>query len=120
MGIKDTYFLQRDKAVLVVIDVQEKLCRAMEPEVLSMLTANTSILLESAQELGLPVIATEQYVRGLGETVEALKSQLSAPALEKMSFSCCGDPKFVEALKATGRRQGRQVYLQRLDFRWCA
>ena len=105
MGIKDTYFLQRDKAVLVVIDVQEKLCRAMEPEVLSMLTANTSILLESAQELGLPVIATEQYVRGLGETVEALKSQLSAPALEKMSFSCCGDPKFVEALKATGRGQ---------------
>jgi nicotinamidase-related amidase len=105
MGIKDTYFLDRNKAVLVVIDVQEKLCRAMEPEVLTMLTSNASILLESARELELPVIATEQYVRGLGETLEELKSLLPDAALEKMTFSCCGDGKFVAALKATGRTQ---------------
>ncbi len=105
MGIKDTFFLDRNKAVLVVIDIQEKLCRAMDPEFLGALTANTAILLESARELGLPVIATEQYVRGLGETLEVLKSQLPDAALEKMTFSCCGDLKFVEALKATGRTQ---------------
>ena len=105
MGIRDTFFLDRNKAVLAVIDVQEKLCRAMDPEVLVALTANTTILLEAAKELGLPVIATEQYVKGLGETLEVLKSQLSAPALEKMTFSCCGDENFVNALKATGRTQ---------------
>jgi nicotinamidase-related amidase len=105
MGIRDTFFLDRNKAVLAVIDVQEKLCRAMDPEVLAALTANTTILLEAAKELGLPVIATEQYVKGLGETLEVLKSQLSAPALEKMTFSCCGDENFVNALKATGRTQ---------------
>ncbi len=105
MGINDTYFLDRNNAVLIVIDVQEKLCRAMEPEVLSMLIANSSILMESARELSLPVIATEQYVRGLGETIEAVKSQFPTAALEKITFSCCGDVKFVEALKATGRTQ---------------
>ena len=105
MGIKDMFFLDRNKAVLAVIDIQEKLCRAMDPEVLAALTANTTILLEAAKELGLPVIATEQYVKGLGETLEVLKSQLSAPALEKMTFSCCGDENFVNALKATGRTQ---------------
>jgi len=105
MGIKDTYFLDRNKAVLVVIDVQEKLCRAMDPDVLTTLTANATILLEAAKELGLPVIATEQYVKGLGETLDVLKSLLPAPALEKMSFSSCGDVNFVDALKTTGRTQ---------------
>lgn len=105
MGIKDTYFLDRSKAVLVVIDIQEKLCQAMNPEVLSALTGNAGILLEAAGELGLPVIATEQYVKGLGETLPPLKSLLPAAALEKMTFSCCGDPKFMDALKATGRNQ---------------
>jgi len=105
MGIKDTFFLNRADAVLVVIDVQERLCRAMDPVVLESLTANTVVLLEAAGELGLPVIATEQYVKGLGETLPVLKDHLRAPALEKMAFSCCGDTSFVEALKATGRKQ---------------
>ena len=105
MGIKDTYFLDRNKAVLVVIDVQEKLCRAMNPDVLTTLTANATILLEAAKELGLPVIGTEQYVKGLGETLDVLKKQLPASALEKMTFSCCGDGNFVTSLKATGRTQ---------------
>ena len=105
MGIKDTYLLDRNKALLVIIDVQEKLCRAMDQDVLTTLAANTTILLEAAKELGMPIIATEQYVKGLGETLDVLKSQLPAAALEKMSFSCCGDPNFVNELKATGRTQ---------------
>lgn len=105
MGITDTFFLDRNRAVLVVIDVQEKLCRAMDPEVLATLTANTAILLEAARELGLPILATEQYVKGLGETLESLKALLPAAAMEKMTFSCCGDGSFVAKLKATGRTQ---------------
>lgn len=105
MGIKDTFFLNKDQSVLVVIDIQERLCRAMDAGVLEMLTANTTILLEAAKELGVPVIATEQYVKGLGETLPVLKERLPTAALEKMTFSCCGDAAFVAALKATGRHQ---------------
>ena len=105
MGIRDKFFLDRNNAVLVVVDVQEKLCRAMDEEVLAKLTANVAILQEAAAELGMPVLATEQYVKGLGETLPVLKEKLSAPALEKMSFSCCGDDNFTGALQKLGRKQ---------------
>ncbi len=104
-AIKDKFFLDRDKAVLVVIDVQEKLCRAMDETVLGKLTVNISILQEAARELGIPMVATEQYVKGLGETLCGLKEKLDAPALEKMTFSCCGETPFPERLKELGRKQ---------------
>jgi len=105
MGIKDKYFLDRDQAVLVVVDVQEKLCKAMDAEWLEKLTGNIAILLETASELKLPAFATEQYVKGLGETLPVLKEKLTTPASEKMSFSCCGDSAFMAALKQQKRKQ---------------
>jgi nicotinamidase-related amidase len=105
MGIKEKFFLNRDSAVLVVIDVQEKLCRAMDDEVLAGLTGNIGILQECARELDIPMVATEQYVKGLGETLCVLKEKLPAPALEKMTFSCCGETPFPERLKELGRQQ---------------
>ena len=106
MSIKDSFFLDRDKAVLVVIDVQEKLCVAMDDAVLKNLVKNIGILLESAAELSIPVLVTEQYVKGLGSTLPELKGKMAqASCYEKMAFSCCGSTEFVEALKATGRTQ---------------
>jgi nicotinamidase-related amidase len=103
--IKDKFFLGRDMAVLVVIDVQDKLCRAMDEKVLETLTKNIAILQETAGELGIPMVATEQYVKGIGETIPTLKDKLVEPALEKMTFSCCGEAPFPDRLKALGRKQ---------------
>ncbi|MBT1073504.1 hydrolase [Pelotalea chapellei] len=106
MSIKDTFFLEQDKALLVVIDVQEKLCAAMDEKVLSRLSKNITILLESAAELQIPVLVTEQYVKGLGSTLPALKEKTAhASRCEKMTFSCCGCSEFIESIKATGRNQ---------------
>jgi len=105
MGIKDKFFLNRDAAVLVVIDVQEKLCRAMDEKILARLTANIAILQEATAELGIPVLATEQYVKGLGETVPGIRQNLAGPALEKMTFSCCGDGAFLARLRELKRSQ---------------
>jgi len=105
MTLMERFFLDRSNAQLVVVDVQEKLCRAMDEKVLEQLTGNISILLEAAAELGVPVIATEQYVKGLGETVPQLKEKLTTARLEKMTFSCCGGPGFMETLATSGRRQ---------------
>ncbi len=116
MGIKDKFFLDRDQAVLVVVDVQEKLCRAMDAEWLEKLTGNIAILLETAKELQLPTFATEQYVKGLGETLPVLKEKLVAPASEKMSFSCCGDSVFMAALK---RQQRKQVIVTGMETHVC-
>lgn len=105
MGIMDTFFLDRNQAVLVVVDVQEKLCAAMDQEVLAQLTKNTGILLEAAKELGIPVVATEQYVKGLGCTVPELRAKIEGTAFEKMAFSCCGDEAFLNRLAELGRKQ---------------
>ena len=105
MSIKDKFFLDRSRALLLVIDVQEKLCKAMDHKVLDKLTHNAGILMDAAAELGMPVLATEQYVKGLGETLAPLKERLKEPALEKMTFSCCGDSAFMEKLQSFGRRQ---------------
>jgi nicotinamidase-related amidase len=106
MSIIDTFFLDRDKALLVVIDVQEKLCLAMDHKVLNKLTRNIGILLETAAELNIPVLVTEQYVKGLGATLPELKEKAAeVPCFEKMAFSCCGSSEFIEAVKASGRSQ---------------
>ncbi len=105
MGVKDKFFLDSGNSILLVIDVQEKLCRAMDDKVLARLCGNVTILQEAAAELNMPVLATEQYVKGLGETLPELKGKLAAPALEKMTFSCCGDHNFTAAIKNLGRKQ---------------
>lgn len=105
MGIVSEFMLDRDDAVLVVIDVQEKLCPAMDETILAGVTKRIGILQEAAQELKIPQIGTVQYVKGLGETIPALKARLTAPAIEKMTFSCCGEEPFPEQLRKLGRKQ---------------
>jgi len=106
MSVKDRFFLDSGKAALVVIDVQDKLCLAMDEKVLAKMTKNIAILLESAAELNLPVLITEQYVKGLGATIPELSEKAAdAPRFEKMAFSSCGSPEFVQKLKETGRTQ---------------
>jgi len=106
MSIQNKFLLDPAQAVLVVIDVQEKLCAAMDQNALQQLAKNTGILLESAKELAVPVIFTEQYVKGLGPTLGELRQRApAAPGFEKMTFSCCGNDAFIKQLKDSGRTQ---------------
>jgi isochorismate hydrolase len=65
----------------------------------------TRALVGAAKELGLPVLATEQYPKGLGPLIPEVKDILPSPPLEKVHFSCGADPAFAAALEKTGRRQ---------------
>ncbi len=105
MSVMKKFFLDRKSAVLVVIDVQDKLCKAMDSTALDTLIDNISILLETAEALNIPVITTEQYTRGLGETISMLREKLPSPAIEKMSFSCCSEQAFLEKLSSLERPQ---------------
>jgi nicotinamidase-related amidase len=102
--------LDRTKACVVAVDVQEKLVPAMwnfapvEKYVKAMILA--------ARELGLPVIATEQYPKGLGATVPSVREALGSAPLVKMDFSCGADPTFMRTLEATGRRQAILVGIE--------
>jgi len=93
------------RTALLVVDVQERLCPAMPPEALARLIKYTQALLGCARELGLPVVASEQYPRGLGTTLAAVRDQLPSAPLEKVHFSCAADPGLAAALAAAGRQQ---------------
>jgi nicotinamidase-related amidase len=79
--------------LLLVIDVQGKLADlAFRSETIQ---KNIGTLIQGMDVLGIPVVATEQYPKGLGHTVEAIAALLGdTPILEKSSFSCCGEHAF--------------------------
>jgi isochorismate hydrolase len=81
--------IKRAQAVLLVVDIQEKLLPAMYEPV--RVLQNAVRLAKGAQILGVPVWVTEQYRKGLGPTVPELASAISGFApLEKMAFSALG------------------------------
>jgi nicotinamidase-related amidase len=80
--------LEREKASLLIVDVQDKLLPAMEAG--NDVVPRCSILMAAAQRLEMPVTISEQYPKGLGKTVPEIASN-SADIFEKMSFSCWRD-----------------------------
>jgi nicotinamidase-related amidase len=101
----DKFWLTRENAVLVVIDVQSKLTPAMPPDIYARMRTTTAMLVEAARLLEIPVITTEQYPRGIGHTVPELAAACTNGVIEKTSFGCCGEPAFLAALEPLGRRQ---------------
>lgn len=92
---------------LLVVDFQARLCAAMPEAVVAKHAKNVTHLLALAEELGLPVVVTEQYPQGLGPTLDTIAEALPAdtPRHAKTMFSAWRDPGAAAALKATGRRR---------------
>lgn len=97
--------LDRDQSVLVVIDVQEAY-RGLTVEHERMLRG-VRRLIEAAKIVGVPILATEQYPKGLGHFMSEVATSFpdGLEVIEKRSLSCCGAPRFVERLTALSRRQ---------------
>jgi nicotinamidase-related amidase len=89
--------------ILVVIGVQERLFNVMDTERRDDMVANIKILVTAARRLGVPMLVTEQYPKGLGRTLPELKTLLDGVTpIEKTAFSCCGADGFTDRLKASG------------------
>jgi nicotinamidase-related amidase len=79
--------LDRERAALVVIDVQEAFRKAV-PE-FGQVAGSVATLIEGAEAIGIPIVITEQYPKGLGRTVDEVAEHLPAgtEAIEKVCFS---------------------------------
>lgn len=100
---------------LVLIDVQEKLCGAMESAALEAMVKNCNVLLQAARLMEVPTLHTEQYPRGLGRTLSALTELLPHPAVEKTCFACSDEPAF----RARLHRDRPQVVLAGMEAHIC-
>ena len=97
--------LSIEKTALILIDVQGKLAQLVHRK--ETLFENLQKLVRGAQVLELPIFWNEQLPEKLGPTIPELVALLPPPQrpLAKATFSCCGNPQFLEALQKTGRTQ---------------
>jgi hypothetical protein len=93
----------KENTIGLFIDIQEKLFLHMPEN--ERLETNLIKLADGFRILEIPFLLTEQYPKGLGITVSPLKIALGeSAAIEKTSFSCCDEPKFINLLKTSGKK----------------
>lgn len=89
--------LTRHDSALIVIDLQERLLAEIPRA--DTIAAHSIRLIRVADVLGIPILWTEQYPKGLGATRSDVKAALGMRTpIEKLSFGCMGDPGFSSAL----------------------
>jgi isochorismate hydrolase len=94
--------ITKDKTAGLIIDIQERLFPFINEN--EKLVKNVPILIEGLKVLDIPIFVTEQYVKGLGETIATIARVTEGiPRTEKMAFSCCDEPVFMEKLALSGR-----------------
>ncbi len=103
---------QASRSQLLIVDVQDRLYRAMPPDCLERAMANMSRLIEAAKVLGIPVTATEQYPKGLGSTRDEIAERVPGRifACAKQNFSCCTAPGFEERISIIQTAAGLQKW----------
>jgi len=103
----DLLTVSSNDSILLVIDIQERLAPAIAHS--GPILEKTAILIQVASALGIPVLATEQYPKGLGTTVEPIKTLLSQAEdflgiFEKIQFSALTS-EVLAVLQVSGRRK---------------
>lgn len=101
---------------LLVIDLQDKLNSVMAIDAMQLTLKNTGILLQAANFLEVPILLTEQYPQGLGDTVPEIRQHLSnAIVIAKTAFSATKEPKVQMRL----HRDRPQIVLAGMEAHIC-
>ena len=96
--------IRRADSLLLVVDIQQKLAPAIHDS--ERVVANSVRLLDGARQLGVPAFVSEQYIKGLGPSLEAIRAAaVDARFFEKTHFSCAAEPGVIDLLRAAKRPQ---------------
>ena len=100
----DKFILNKNNALLVIVDIQDKLAVVMKHK--EKIVNNCLHLIEAAKLLNIPIVVTEQYPKGLGHTIKEIKEALpSYEPLEKVTFDCCKGGSFLKQITSLKRKQ---------------
>lgn len=96
--------LKKEDSLIVLVDVQDKLVTSILNS--QQLIDRCEWVLKLACELHVPIIAAEQYAKGLGSTIKTLYSYIkSSPIFDKVAFSCFNDHAFKTSLIQAQKKQ---------------
>lgn len=95
--------LNRENTIGVVIDFQEKLLPHMykKDEILD----RSLIMVKGLRALNVPIVVTQQYTKGLGNTIKPINEAIgNFSYIEKQTFSCYREPSFIKVMNRSGKR----------------
>lgn len=94
----------KDETAAVVVDIQERLLPHIHQWEQTL--QNCLKLIEGLQVLSIPMVVTQQYTRGLGPTDPSIVNKIRGFShIEKITFSCCGEPVFKEKLTSLSKKK---------------
>ncbi len=90
--------ITKENTVGLIIDIQERLFPVMSEK--ESLLNNCKVLAEGLETLGVQQVVSQQYTKGLGETLPEIKNLISDFSyIEKKEFSCWDNTEIAEKLK---------------------
>jgi nicotinamidase-related amidase len=97
--------LTPQNALLLIVDIQGKFVPVIQNA--DRLIERAAILIQAADTLGIPIVVSEQYPKGLGHTTDRLTQHLplNAAIFEKSAFGCGADPDIQAFLGSLNRKQ---------------
>ena len=94
----------KEEIVAVSLDMQGSLMSAVHNG--EFMKQRAIKFFKSLRVLGVPILVTQQYTKGLGMTDEDVKAAIKDFSyIDKTSFSCVKNSEFMQALKSTGRKR---------------
>jgi isochorismate hydrolase len=102
----EKFNINSQNALFLLIDFQSNLAAAMKKDVYTNCERNVGLIISSCNLLNVPVLVTEQYSKGLGPTVERIKTSLKDDyrPIDKLTFSCYRDPGFQASFSKIDRK----------------
>ena len=102
----DKFAIDPQSAGFVLIDFQTNLASAMQKTVFEKVERNAALMISACHTLKAPIIVTEQYRKGLGETVPRIQQKLGEDyrPIDKTEFSCSRNPQFIDSFRKFNRK----------------
>lgn len=105
----------REQTSGLIIDIQEKLTPHIYKH--ELVATRTAILIQGLKILDIPIVLTQQYTKGLGETIPSITEAIgNYSPVEKISFSCCDEPAFMKRLSQLG---GKNIIIAGIEAHVC-
>ena len=101
---RSEFVATREDSLLLVIDIQQAMLRVIDRW--ETVAGKTEKLIQSANVLEVPVLFTEQYKKGLGETISELFQEINSPQVfQKEHFSACLEDDFIPTIQSFDRKK---------------
>lgn len=96
--------LNKDQSLVLLIDVQQKLIPFLAEK--EHFLKQCQWMLKLAHKMAVPIVVSEQYPQGLGNTLEQFQPFYAVEdVISKRCFSCLGAPAYLERLQEYNQNQ---------------